>query len=276
MKHNGFNTPASVFLAAILLSGVPVPARADYAQPPSWDPMLMIGVRLDANNNLSVQSTPSIISLTPAPGTYDAQAKTYNLSAVSFDPAQPWSVLNGTALSRVLGWYDPGTTGANGDDFYGTYAAQLGGNSLWIERTGGSLELKTYFVDEASSWNENANGPYTPIFGTGGSPPKWRWDGLMDHNAYAVALGDLASPNQIFFATYHLYVGDASGAQVAGFGDATTTWTWKGPAVVPIPEPSTISLLAAGGLLLLRSRKRAAARRDASATPSDWQTPSSA
>jgi hypothetical protein len=196
--------------------------------------MLMLDVRLSASNQLAVESTPAIIRLTVAPGVYDPIDKTYDLTVVSFDPTQPYVVLNGTAYSRVLGWNDPGTTGANGDDFYATYAAQLLGNSVWIERIGGSPELKTYFVDEDVTGDPGS--PYTPIFGTDGSPPRWRWDGKMDHNTYAVALDRLVAANQPFSATYRLYIGDSAGNPVPGYGDTTTTWRWQGPAVPVIPS----------------------------------------
>jgi hypothetical protein len=237
-----FRAPA----LAVAIFGTVASAQADYAPPPSWMPMKMLNVSLDANNNVSVETTADIYRLNPAPGTYQAATHTYDLSVVSFDPAQAWSVLNGTAYSRVLGWYDRGVGGTGGDDFYATYAAQLAGHSLWIERIGGSPELKTYFVDEASSWNMTANGPYTPIFGTDGSPTQWRWDGFMDHNANAVALTDITAPNQLFTANYHLYVGDQLGNAVAGYGDTTTTWTWRGPEMAVVPEPAVSAFLAAG------------------------------
>ena len=244
--------PAGTLLALAILS-LATPARA-YSPPPSWMPMTMLNVSLDANNNLSVETTALIPRLNAAPGTYNATTHTYDLSVVSYDPTQPWAVINGTAYSRQLGWFDMGTSAMPmGDDFYSTYASQLGGNSLWIERVGGSAELKTYFVDEASSMNMMANGPYTPIFGTDGSDTKWRWDGFMDHNANAVALTDITMPDQIFTETYHLYVGDAIGNPVAGYGDTTTTWTWQGPSVAVVPEPAASALLVMGaGSWLLR------------------------
>jgi hypothetical protein len=212
-----------------------ISAAAGYAEPPAWDPMLMLNVTLNASNQLAVETTSDIIRLTVAPGTYDATNRTYNLSVVTFDPVQPYAVLNGTAYSRVLGWYDQGTTGANGDDFYDTYAAQLNGNYVWIEKTGGSPELKTYFINEDVTGDPST--PYTPIFGADGSSTKWRWDGKMDHNAYAVALRHFTTTNQLFTATYHLYVGDAAGNPVPGYGDTTTTWRWQGPAVAVVPTP---------------------------------------
>jgi hypothetical protein len=221
--------------ATILVSAALVSARA-YSPPPEWDPMLMLNIALDGHNQLSVETTPYIIRLTVAPGAYDSTNKTYDLSCVTFDPAQPYAVLNGTAYSRVLGWYDQGTTGANGDDFYATYAAQLNGNSLWLEKTGGSPEVQTYCVAEDLTGDPGT--PYTPIFGTQGSSSKWRWDGRMDHNTYVVALKCLTVTNQLFTATYHLYVGDATGNPVAGYGDTTTTWRWQGPAVAVVPAPS--------------------------------------
>jgi hypothetical protein len=232
---NQFSWVKSSWSAVVFTVAAVVSAGA-YSPPPSWDPMLMLNVTLDANNQLAVESTSNIIRLTIAPGTYNSTAKTYDLSFVTFDPTQPYAVLNGTAYSRVLGWYDQGTTGANGDDFYDTYAAQLNGNYVWIDKIGGSPELQTYFVNEDVTGDPGD--PYTPIFGTDGSPTKWRWDGKMDHNAYAVALKHLTSTNQLFTATYRLYIGDDAGNPVAGYGDTTTTWRWQGPAVPVVPAPS--------------------------------------
>lgn len=223
-----------LWATAVLPLAMAVSVRA-YSPAPSWDPMLMLNVTLNASNQLGVETTPYIIRLTVAPGVYDSTNKTYNLAVVTFDPAQPYAVLNGTAYSRVLGWYDQGTTGTNGDDFYDTYAAQLNGNYVWIVKTGGSPELQTYFVNEDVTGDPGT--PYTPIFGTDGSSTQWRWDGKMDHNAYAVALEHLTAPNQLFTATYQLYVGDDAGNPVAGYGDTTTTWRWQGPTVAVVPAP---------------------------------------
>ena len=91
--------------------------------------MLMLTVSLNGGNQLAVETTSYLAPLTVAPGAYDPTNQTYNLAAVSFDTAQPYAVLNGTAYSRLLGWYDD-----INDDFYTTYAAQLQGtNYVWIE-----------------------------------------------------------------------------------------------------------------------------------------------
>lgn len=206
-----------------------------YSPPPSWDPMLMLNVTLNANNQLVVQTNPYAVTLIVAPGAYDPTNKFYQPAFVTFDPAQPYAVLNGTAYSRVYGWYDQGTTGFNGDNFYDTYTNQLQGtNFVWIEKLSGSPELKTYFINEDVTGDPAT--PYTPIFGTDGSSPKWKWDGKMDHNAYAVDLRCLNASNQLFAATYHLYVGDAAGNTNLAFGQTTTTWRWKGPALPVIPS----------------------------------------
>lgn len=195
----------------------------------------MLNVTLNANDQLTVQTNPYAVPLIVAPGVYDATNKFYDLSCVSFDPAQPYAVLNGTAYSRVYGWYDQGTTGFNGDNFYDTYTNQLHGtNFVWIEHLGGSPELKTYFINEDMTGDPGT--PYTPIFGTDGSSPKWRWDGKMDHNANAVDLRCLNASNQLFTATYHLYIGDTTGNTNPAFGQTTTTWRWKGPALPVIPS----------------------------------------
>jgi hypothetical protein len=108
-------------------------------------------------------------------------------------------------------------------------------NFVWIERIGGSPELKTYFINEDVTGDPAT--PYTPIFGTAGSSPKWKWDGKMDHNAYAVDLRCLNTSNQLFTATYHLYIGDTDGNTNLAFGQTTTTWRWQGPVVPIIPSP---------------------------------------
>lgn len=215
-------------LMAVMMPLLTVAVRA-YSPPPNWDPMLMLNVTLNASNQLAVETTTYICPLTVAPGAYDATNQTYNLAVVSFDPAQPWTVLNGTAYSRELGWYD-----SVNDDFYTTYATQISTNYVWIERVSGSPELKIYTVAEA----QNPTGPYTPIFGTAGSSSKWLWDGFMDHNANAVPLANLNSANQLFTATYHLYVGDVNGRPAPGYGDTTTTWNWRGPALAVVPMPT--------------------------------------
>lgn len=240
---------ANPLLLALAIFPGALSVGAGYADPPSWDPMIMLNVSLDANNRLAVETTSTMVRLTPAPGSFDISSQTYDLSVASYDPSKSWAVLNGTAYSRVLGWYDQGTTGANGDNFYLTYATQLKGNFLWIEKTGGSPELRTYAVSEAG----DPTGPYLPIFGTDGSSTKWRWDGFMDHNANAVALTNLAVSNQIFTATYRLFVGDASGQAVAGYGETTTTWTWQGPAIPykPANAPLIIDNVPMQGSMLM-------------------------
>ena len=207
-----------------------------YSSPPEWDPMLMLNVTLNASNQLAVETTSDIIPLIPALGTYNSTNGTYNLAAVTFDPSKPYAVLNGAAYSRVLGWYDQGTTGANGDNFYDTYSTQLKGNFVWIEKTSGSPELHTYFINEDVTGD--AGTPFTPIFGTSGSSTKWRWDGFMDHNAYAVPLKFITSNRQLFTANYRIYIGDANGNPVAGYSETTTTWRWQGPAVAVVPSPN--------------------------------------
>jgi hypothetical protein len=231
LRHPGL---ALLAASSLWFSGG-VPARA-YSPPPSWDPMLMLNVTLDANNQLAIEDNPYVIRLLTPPGVYDATNQTYDLSFVTFDPAQPYAVLNATAYSRVLGWYDQGTTGFNGDDFYDTYTNQLHGtNFVWIEKLNGSPELRTYFINEDVTGDPAT--PYEPIFGTAGSSPKWKWDGKMDHNAYAVDLRGLNTSNQLFTATYHLYIGDAAGNTNTAFGQTTTTWRWQGPVVPVVPSP---------------------------------------
>jgi hypothetical protein len=217
-----------------------------YYKPPSWGSMVMVNITFDGTN---VGWVPSSYNFDVGP---ILRAAPSNGGKDTFDPAQPWAVLNETAFSRQLGWYD-----SIQDDFLASHAASLGGNFLWIEKVGGSPELKTYFVSEGGS----PSGPYTPIFGTGGSSTKWKWDGFMDHNANAVALADIKTPNQVFTANYKLYIGNSNGNEVLladnvtpRYGSLAVTWSWIGPA--DIPEPATLTLMLGGATVLVGKRRR--------------------
>lgn len=223
-------------IAATVFTLGPTGAALAYDPPPSWMPMTMLPIKYDsANHRLTVADWHDQLSVAPV--------LTIRPSG-TYDPAQPWGVLNATATSRRFGWYD-----GVADDFYASFTLPAGA-SVWIEKINASPEIKSYQVLET----DNPTGPYTPIFGTAGSSVKWRWDGKMDHNTYAVDLSDLTMPNQPFFATYTLYLGDSLGTALDGYESATTTWNWTGPATVP--EPASLGLLAAGSLFLIGRQRR--------------------
>ena len=228
--------------ASLIMLTLGSQAHAASSTPLSWFPMYMLDVTFDsATRTLAVAPPPNASVLntntlangngtTPNPVTY-----------ASFDPIQPWSVLNGKVFSRRFGWNDPNEYTTDGSDILSKIRAAYGtGANLWIEVISQSMGLKTYQAvgkyginaNDSQTVDPNANG-YAPIFGTAGSSPTWRWDGKMDHNTYAVPLAFLSTPNQEFFATYKIYVGDVQGNALAGTPSATTTWKWTGPAVLP-------------------------------------------
>ena len=228
-----------------------------HANPPSWMPMAMLNVAYDtAAKKLTVQDLNTHASF---PGT-TMPALTY-VPAGTYDPTKPWSSINGgVAISRQLGWDDATALhGAGitipGSILYNIQAAYPGG-SIWIERVSQSPGLETYFADGMFGVGGTSSGalagtpqPYSNmvtglpivyannyygIFGTGGSSTKWKWDGTMIHNVYAVPATFITQPNQVFTATYKVYVGDATGTDIAPTAATTTTWSWKGPATVPV------------------------------------------
>lgn len=282
--RNKIASPLVVSAITLAALGYTSSASAQYAAPPSWMPMTMLTISLDANNHLQMvdQSTmlprapswsPVPFSSSPVPlaiNTYGgAIAGNPNLTATAFaawDPAQPWSVLKNKAFSRQLGWWGgsgtaPATLKAGVEAAYGT------GASIWIEALSQSAGLETYLAVGKYGVNANntltvdplANG-YTGIFGTGGSSTKWQWDYMMDHNTYAVSWNSL-SPNQVYTANYKVYIGDSTGNELAAAVGASTneTWSWQAPAAIPapVPEPETYGMMMAGlGLMGFLARRR--------------------
>jgi hypothetical protein len=231
-------------------------AQAQYSTPPSWMPMTMLTVSFDqVALRLSVVGEATKLgagvypAFTPAPlGTYD--------------PAQPWAVLNGTAYSRRLGWDDINKGKTDGtailDEIHTAYGPSA---CLWIEPIAQDPALKCYLAVGKYGVNANntttvdsASNAYSGLFGTAGSPLRWQWDGQMDHNAYAVSLSDITGPGQLFSATYKVYVGDTAGNEILNPDQSSAStlecWTWQA-----VPEPATGSL-AALGLLGLRAVRR--------------------
>lgn len=249
---SSFRAPA----LAVAIFGTLATAHAQYSDPPTWMPMTMLNVSFDmATLKLDVVDQAAKMGASVYPVLTLAPLGTY-------DPAQPWGVLNGTEYSRRLGWDDVNKTQTDGtailDKIHTTYGATA---SLWIESIAQDSALQCYLAIGKYGVNANnsttvdpAINAYSGLFGTAGSSTKWQWDGKMDHNTYAVSLSDIATPGQLFSATYKVYVGDAAGNEILNpdLSSASTleTWTWQA-----VPEPATLSLAALGIIGLLASRK---------------------
>jgi hypothetical protein len=231
-----------------------------YSYPLNWMPMEMPKISFNTTTlSLATEAQTQTMALlainTISTGTHLGKADFNATTPASFDPAQPWSVLNGTAFSRRMGWYTVQTTMAS--DIQTAFGSDAG---IWIEQLSASAGLHSYLA--IGKFGVNADntttvdpliGAYTGIFGTDGSSTKWKWDYKMDHNTYAVDLADITGPNQLFTATYKIYIGDSLGNELASAASAstTTTWTWQS-----VPEPTTMSLALLGLASVIVARKR--------------------
>lgn len=144
-----------------------------------------------------------------------------------FDPTKPWSVLIDKAYNAQHGWLIDGIW------------SPPTGLAVWIEELSSSPELDVYQGGMYMNPMMIDAQTFDPIFGTDGSSSTWKWEGMMAHNAYAVA-----NPTTVSYsATYRVYLGDAitgieplqSGSPV--YGSDTVTFNFIG-----VPEPSTLLL----------------------------------
>lgn len=161
-------------------------------------PMKHADVSFDGSFHVAIDSsvaTPVLRALTPPE---------------EFDPSKPWDVLTDTSHNFQYGWN-------RGFPFSVPFTA-----NIWIEQTDASPGLEVF-------QRPPAPGPtYSPIFGTDGSSTRWRWNGSMTHNVYSVTDPTESS----YFASYRIYIGDAAGEALAGYGEASTTFWFA--AEVPL------------------------------------------
>ena len=221
----------------MLIMGVCSQAEA-FSNPISWNDMDMPSVTYDpVANKLAAELPFSIATL----GTNTAANGVPSAAGIgSFDPAQPWNLLNGAAFSRRIGWNDPNYAYADipandpSSIIYTIKSIYGSGAGVWIDCTNKSPGLNNYLA--VGQWGVNADGsqivdpgnatgyPYSGIFGTTYldfvtkevivSSTKWQWDGMMDHNVNTVAFGSLTAPSQLFSADYRVYIGDAAGNEL--------------------------------------------------------------
>jgi hypothetical protein len=262
MKQNLKQHTVKTSFRALALAGATLGMIASaqaYSNPPSWMPMVMLNVSFNTNTyRLDVVNQATKMG----PGVYAG----LNLApAGTYDPAQPWRVLNNTEYSRLLGWDDVNRKNNTDPTLLINnliHTAYNDNASIWIDCVTKSAGLESYLAigkyginaDNSTNLDLSINA-YSGIFGTAGSETKWKWDGQMDHNTYAVN-ADLTSPGQLFSATYKVYVGDALGNEILNpdTSSASTleTWTWQA-----VPEPTTMSLALLGlaGVFVARQRR---------------------
>jgi len=111
---------------------------------------------------------------------------------------------------------------------------------VWIEAVAMSAGLEAY---EGGMRTMLASHTFAPMFGTDGSPANWQWNGNMHHPWFAAA-----SPGD-YQATFKVYIGDHAGAELGQYASDLVTLTWS-----VVPEPASITLLAASCLAVVRRR----------------------
>ncbi len=186
-------------LAALALLGPTDAASAEYVLPligggqvgQGTAPMKHADITFDGQD-LQVQVDPSVA--TPVLRPLDQPNE--------FDPTEPWGVLGTKAYNFQYGWNPGGFIFLPTDSW------------IWIEQLDATPGLEVYQRPPASP-------AYDPIFGTDGSPVRWRWSGSMTHNVYAVEDPLLG----LYEASYRVYLGrDSSGEPLAGYGAAEVTF----------------------------------------------------
>lgn len=182
-------------LATLLLIGFVEKAGAEYVIPQMGGgqvgqgaaPMKHADITFDGQN-LHVQVDPTVA--TPMLRPLEVPNE--------FDPSQAWSVLGTKAYNFQYGW-NPGG-----------FISLPSGSWIWIEQLDATTGLEVYQRPPAAP-------AYDPVFGTVGSSLRWRWNGSMTHNVYAVQDPTLS----LYEATYRVYLGDnSSGEPLPGYGTA--------------------------------------------------------
>lgn len=109
--------------------------------------------------------------------------------------------------------YAGGASVLNGSTFNAQYGWTVGG--FWAPPIGAFVYIEQ--IDATPGLRVYAQGTYAPIFSTGGSSPRIRWNGAMLHNWYSTTT---PGPHE---ATYLVYFGDAAATPLIGYQAATVT-----------------------------------------------------
>lgn len=183
--------------------------------------MPMISYRA-AEDRLEVMLDPAVPQLTPLlasnPGDH-------------FDPADPWFDL-----------LDPSRQGWSFSRRYGFVMSTMtdplpGDRQIWIRKLAGEPDLLAF------RYSSGAPKVFEPIFGSAGSSPAMRWNGMMFHPVFAAA----PATNGVA-ATFEAYLVDAAtGAEVPNSGTGVFTLSWtnlpesRPELAVEIPAPGQVT-----------------------------------
>ena len=233
MKTRILDVVTAVLMLVMGVSSQAAASGAVYSTPLSWAEMEMLDITFNSiTNKLAIMpiAGPALLGTNTTTSATDKWSNGLPSAPgiASFEPTQPWAVLNGAAFSRRFGWndaiYDWNNTPPTTSILYDIDALYGPSANLWIESSHKSTGLNTYLAVGYYGVNSNDSSvvdpsnpsgyPYSGIFGSAGSSTKWQWDGMMDHNTYAVPFSYLNAPNQLFSADYRIYVGDSTGNEL--------------------------------------------------------------
>ena len=186
--------------------------------------------------HLNIALKGNALTVDPEPGTPVIQGLSSWKPGDTFDPGSPWyATLDPTQAAGLF-------NSQFGLVLYDSDPLPVGAKILvgWVSGAPGM---------EVFQWKNTAPQMFNGILGTGGSASTWDWGTVahgMMHPMFVMPAGASGPAS----ATLSFTLADAEGAALPGYSGVQATVNFN-----VVPEPSSLAMIALGGLLLVR-RKR--------------------